>query len=436
MDNVTHSLAGLLLAEVALQLRPSGAATRATRGIGATAAIASMVAANLPDSDLLYTGIGASHLDYMLQHRGYTHTVIGALLGATLLWGATLLIRHWRARSSLARKDVAWLLGLLVVSTMSHLVLDWTNSYGVHLFWPFDNRWQYGDAVFIVEPWFWVITIPMLVMATTNRAARIALSLLLIAGLVLAWNVSFVGRGAAIGLTLGAVMSVVLARALPSRPRIAIALAGWVAVTLVMLASSSVARAAVRQAVHAADPSTRLLDIAITPMPANAVCLTAITVEQSGATYRVEKARVSAVPSLRPASGCLTREAPGPMFTVSGRPSTARVQWDVEWSARGEDLASIARESCLALAALRFMRVPMWRASTASTVVLGDARFGDASGSGFADVRAPLSSTNCPRAVPPWIPPREDLISGRGQRVGMSRGQRAVGRGVEIGAKR
>jgi inner membrane protein len=349
----------------------------------------------------------------MLQHRGYTHTVIGALVGAALIWGVTLLIRRWRTRSWLPREDVAWLLGLLLVSTMSHLVLDWTNSYGVHLYWPFDDRWQYGDAVFIVEPWFWVVTIPMVVMATRNRAARIALSIVLILGLVLAWRVSFVATGAAIALTVGAAASVALARTLRPRARVAVALSGWIAVTLVMFAASSVARAAVQNAVHAADPSAQLLDVAITPMPANAVCLTAITVEQSGATYRVEKARVSAVPSLTPASHCLTRDAPGSMFTASARPSTPAVQWDVEWSAPGGDLVSIAHESCLALAALRFIRVPMWHAIDASTVILGDARFGDASGSGFADVRAPLRSTSCPRRVPPWVPPRRELLAGR-----------------------
>jgi hypothetical protein len=75
------------------------------------------------------------------------------------------------------------------VSTLSHLVLDWTNSYGIHPFWPFDDRWKYGDSVFIVEPWFWVVSVPALVAASTNRVARALLSLVVLAGLVLAWRV-------------------------------------------------------------------------------------------------------------------------------------------------------------------------------------------------------------------------------------------------------
>ena len=75
------------------------------------------------------------------------------------------------------------------MSTFSHLVLDWTNSYGVHPFWPFDDRWRYGDAVFIVEPWLWVVSVPALVAASSARTVRGLLSLVLLGGVVLAWRV-------------------------------------------------------------------------------------------------------------------------------------------------------------------------------------------------------------------------------------------------------
>jgi inner membrane protein len=172
MDNVTHALAGLLLAESAGRLRARRARPSEAEPpprLRAVAAIASMVAANLPDADLFYTGAGADRLAYMLHHRGYTHTVVLALLGAALVWGAAWGAVRWRAPTAPARGDAGWLLGLLVASTLSHLVLDWTNSYGVHPFWPVDTRWRYGDAVFIVEPWLWVVSVPALVAATTRR---------------------------------------------------------------------------------------------------------------------------------------------------------------------------------------------------------------------------------------------------------------------------
>jgi len=70
----------------------------------------------------------------------------------------------------------------------------------------------------------------------------------------------------------------------------------------------------------------------------------------------------------------------------------------------------LARESCTALAALRFIRVPAWRVLDDSTVIIGDVRFGGGSGSGFSDIRVPSRSAMCPDAVPPWTPPRAELL--------------------------
>ena len=41
---------------------------------------------------------------------------------------------------------VAWL------GVLSHLLLDWTNNYGLRPFFPFNPRWYAGSFVFIVEP--------------------------------------------------------------------------------------------------------------------------------------------------------------------------------------------------------------------------------------------------------------------------------------------
>src|SRR5207247_4968018 len=46
---------------------------------------------------------------------------------------------------------VSWL-GLLL-----HLAFDSLNNYGVRPFLPFSSRWLYGDLVFIVDPWFWLL---------------------------------------------------------------------------------------------------------------------------------------------------------------------------------------------------------------------------------------------------------------------------------------
>ena len=45
-----------------------------------------------------------------------------------------------------------WLYLTALLSALSHLLLDWTNNYGLRPFYPFNPRWYAGNFVFIVEP--------------------------------------------------------------------------------------------------------------------------------------------------------------------------------------------------------------------------------------------------------------------------------------------
>ena len=410
MDNITHSLAGLLLAESAIRLRARQAGAEPSGRFRMVAAISSMIGANLPDADLLYTGWGGDRLHYMVFHRGYTHTVVVAVVGALLLWYAGTLALRWSAGTAPPNQDRRWLLGLLLASTLSHLALDWTNSYGVHPFWPVDNRWRYGDAVFIVEPWLWVVSVPALVAASTRWARRVLLSLVLVAGLTLAWGIDLVSSGAALALTIGALLSVLLTFVLRRDSRVAVALGAWIVVTLVIFAGAATSRATTVRAARDADPAAQILDVVVSTLPANPLCATVITVERLGATYRIATARVSAAPAIVEPTNCATRDAAGSIIEPSTRRSTRAVHWDGEWSAPTAQVVALARESCPARAALLFIRAPIWRFATDSTVLLGDARYGGASGNAFTDLRVPRRSATCPLTLPPWIPPRVDLL--------------------------
>jgi inner membrane protein len=44
----------------------------------------------------------------------------------------------------------------LIVSA-THPLLDWTNSYGIRFLLPWSQKWSYGDLVFIVDPYLWLI---------------------------------------------------------------------------------------------------------------------------------------------------------------------------------------------------------------------------------------------------------------------------------------
>jgi len=48
-----------------------------------------------------------------------------------------------------------WLFLACLIAALSHILLDWTNNYGVRPFFPFNPRWYAGNLVFIVEPVLW-----------------------------------------------------------------------------------------------------------------------------------------------------------------------------------------------------------------------------------------------------------------------------------------
>ena len=117
MDNITHSLVGAAIAELAL---PASATSDERRVLMAGA----VIAANLPDIDLAYTWITPAPLGYLLHHRGYTHTVAGLLALSVAL---PLVMRLWPAVRGLGSRAREWLWGLVAVNLLGHVALDGLN---------------------------------------------------------------------------------------------------------------------------------------------------------------------------------------------------------------------------------------------------------------------------------------------------------------------
>jgi inner membrane protein len=404
MDNVTHALAGLLLAEATVALVGRRRAEPPGAGLRRTAAVIGVVGAELPDADLLYAGpildlMDMGRLGYLLHHRGHTHTIVFALAGALVLWGIALLARRGRPAAE------RWaLLGLALVATLSHVALDWTNSYGVHPFWPVANGWYYGDAVFIVEPWLWIAAIPPLLLVARSRTLRLLLAVALGGILVAAWRTGQVEPSVALALTLGAAAWLAVVGLAPRARRVALGLGAWLALEAVFFGASRLAERTVRAAVG---PAT-LRDAVLTPAVGDPRCVRALVVELDGGTYRVTRATVAPFPALREASACpASGDGLADGTTASSRAATPRLRWGGEWSAPGAELAALARDDCEIAAALRFIRVPRWRRLPGGAVQLWDARYG---AGGFAQVVTPSGPGPCPSPVPPWEPPRGDVI--------------------------
>jgi inner membrane protein len=94
------------------------------------------------------------------HHRGFTHSFLGVPLVAAVV--VAFMFGIWRLRGRKTRDrnlPPRWglLFGYACLAGLSHILLDYTTSYGIRPFWPFSERWISWDIVFIVEPILLVI---------------------------------------------------------------------------------------------------------------------------------------------------------------------------------------------------------------------------------------------------------------------------------------
>src|SRR5262245_28813499 len=115
-----------------------------------------LIAANLPDVDV---AVFATSALPMAIRRGWTHGILAQLVLPPALAVVMMVwyrFRHSARATQLAPPSFAALALLAYVGVWSHVFLDFLNSYGVRLLMPFSNRWFYGDALYIVDPWMYL----------------------------------------------------------------------------------------------------------------------------------------------------------------------------------------------------------------------------------------------------------------------------------------
>src|ERR1044071_6603623 len=146
MDNLTHSLVGLTAAKAGLERLSPGATTLC------------VLAANAPASDIIVLAFG-DRWDFLQHHRGITHAIVGVIALAILL----PLIFHFadrlwsRFRHQPAKTKLKGLMLASFIVSATHPLLDWTNNYGIRFWLPWNQKWSYGDLVFVVDPYIWLI---------------------------------------------------------------------------------------------------------------------------------------------------------------------------------------------------------------------------------------------------------------------------------------
>ncbi|HXJ95396.1 MAG TPA: metal-dependent hydrolase [Terriglobia bacterium] len=139
MDNLTHTLTGIALSQAGLN--------RKTR----FATLALILGSNAPDVDIVTRF--RSSTTYLEYHRGITHSLLGAS-GLAVILAALIysLGRLARAKLSKPPLNARWLFLLCWMAVLGHIVLDFTNAYGVRPFEPFSGRWFSWDIMPIIDP--------------------------------------------------------------------------------------------------------------------------------------------------------------------------------------------------------------------------------------------------------------------------------------------
>ena len=166
MDSLTHSLVGVALSRGFFKRRV------------AYATWALVIAANLPDLDVLYSWPGIRTIEY---HRGFLHSIwMLPVWSALLAFGLRWYVRRQPPRRlpgmerALPLPGFALVFGMGCAGVGSHLLLDWGTSFGERLLTPWRSTWYALDVMPTWDPWLWLILIavlgvPMMLGLITNE---------------------------------------------------------------------------------------------------------------------------------------------------------------------------------------------------------------------------------------------------------------------------
>jgi inner membrane protein len=172
LDTLTHALSGALVA------RATASAKTPPRSIPRRVA-AGFFAAAAPDLDFVLGFVGP--VEYLLTHRGVTHSIVLLPAWALLLsWLLAALLREpggWRA-----------LYGVTALALVTHIVGDLITSFGTMILAPFSDWRAAIGTTFIIDLWFTGIIVAGLIASAVFYRSRIPA---LAASVVLAGYVGF-----------------------------------------------------------------------------------------------------------------------------------------------------------------------------------------------------------------------------------------------------
>ena len=393
MDNITHSLVGVALADLAMGRRGADGQRPLIAGAG-------IVAANLPDIDVAYSWITPAPIGYLLHHRGYTHTAVG-LFALALGLGVAYRFLPFVRKIPPAGRLRLWL--VIAAALASHVLLDSLNSYGVHPFSPFHDRWYFGDSVFILEPSLWLILCVAVAWNGRTRTAKLAAALPMSVLLcTIVWTGEIPLESVAALAVIGVLFASIALRLSP-RTRAAAALALLVLIVGGFIGMSRLARRAVMD-VLTPELRGRIVDVILSPNASSPLCWAVIAIElrEADGEYVLWRGTLSTMPKWKAPSACASYRFHGPHDARNIGEGRLALRDEIHQPL--QPLRTLAATDCWVRAWLRFGRAPVIEGES-----IFDLRFSDRPGRQFSDMRL-HDREGCPPNVPGWEMPRADLL--------------------------
>jgi inner membrane protein len=176
--------------------------------------------------------------------------------------------------------------------------------------------------------------------------------------------------------------------------------------------ASHLANRQVTTLVSAQFPDATQVDKVLSPLPVNPLCWKIILVQLEGDDYTLREAMFSLAPGWLPAAQCagfaldVTTTA---TLTPVAAVDSSSLAWHGEVTMSLAEMQMLVQDNCEAAAFTRFARA-LWITRADTSWLLGDLRYDREPGLGFAELALPAAPQQCPRNIPPWTPPRSDVL--------------------------
>ncbi len=158
MDSITHTVLGACVGEAI-----------AGKKLGKHAMFWGALANNIPDVDVI-TSFWMSQADGLLAHRGFTHSILFALLFSPLL--AFILVR-WHKNKQMHFRDWLFIFGS---GMFIHIFIDALTCYGTGWYEPFHHHRVTMNVLFVADPFYTIallISFVALLILKAKKKSRI-----------------------------------------------------------------------------------------------------------------------------------------------------------------------------------------------------------------------------------------------------------------------